>query len=158
MNSTRPDVVFDCNVFLQAFARRSGPAAAALRLVERNAITLHISKPIIRELRRILADAEIRVRNPEVTDDSVQIFLQAISFRGVMHRGVPHVFDYPRDRGDEPYIDLAAAVKADFLVTRDNDLLVLGHDHSIIGKEFRQRFPFLQVIDPVSFLGVVKSP
>jgi hypothetical protein len=34
MSDSRPDVVFDCNVFLQAIARAGGPAAEALRAVE----------------------------------------------------------------------------------------------------------------------------
>lgn len=42
MTRSRPDVVFDCNVFLQAISRVNGPAAQSLRLVEQNAITLYI--------------------------------------------------------------------------------------------------------------------
>ena len=143
MHSSRPDVVFDCNVFLQALARVQGPAAEALRLVEQNRVTLHISKPILREVRRALAYPEVRQKNPAVTDESVEAFLSRISFRGVLFRDVPHVYDFPRDPDDEAYIDLAAAVNADYLVSRDQDILSLATDHTIQAKEFRQRFPRL---------------
>ena len=152
MNPSRPDVVFDCNIFLQAVARAGGPAARALQLIEQNAITLHVSRPILRELRRTLAYPEIRQKNPNVTDEMVDAFLSRVMFRGVFHRDVPHRFDYPRDPFDEPYIDLAAAVQADYLVTRDKDLLSLATEHSIEAKEFRQRFPFLRIVNPVDFL------
>jgi predicted nucleic acid-binding protein len=67
------------------------------------------------------------------------------------------IFEYPRDPSDEPYIDLAAACAADYLVTRDRDLLSLASDHSIFAKQFRQRFPTLRVMDVENFLGAVES-
>jgi uncharacterized protein len=152
MNSSRPDVVFDCNVFLQAITRPDGPAAHALRLVDQNEITLHISKPIIRELRLALEYPEIRSRNPNLTTEVVDAFITRVAFRGMLYRDVPHVFDLPRDRDDEPYIDLAVAVGADYLVTRDQDLLSLATDYAIEAKQFRQRLPRLSVLNPVEFL------
>src|SRR5258708_2502386 len=143
MNPIRPDVVFDCNVYLQAISRVNGPAASALRLLEGNRITVYLSRPIVREFRRTIAYPEIRQKNPQLTDQVVDQFLSRLLFRATLRRNVPHVFDYPRDPADEPYIDLAAAVDADFLVTRDKDLLSLASDHSIEAKQFRQRFPSL---------------
>jgi predicted nucleic acid-binding protein len=69
---------------------------------------------------------------------------------------VPHVLDVPRDPDDEPYLDLAAAVEADYLVTRDQDLLSLNTDHSIEAKQFRQRLPKLSILDPVEFLTEIQ--
>lgn len=158
MNADRPDVVFDCNVFLQAVARENGAAAQALRLVEQNAITLHVSRAILREVRRVLAYPEVREKNSHVTDDAVDAFLARVSFRGVFHREVPHVFDYPRDHDDEPYLDLAIAVGADYLVTRDKDLRSLATDHSIEAKQFRQRCPSLRIVNPVDLLAAVSPP
>ena len=66
------------------------------------------------------------------------------------------VCDCPRDPGDEPYIDLAAAVQADYLVTRDNDLLSLATDHTTEAKQFRQRFPFLRIVSPGEFLSAMQ--
>jgi len=111
MDPSRPNVVFDCNIFSQAISRVNGPAAAALNLIEQNRITLHISKAILREVRRTLAYPEIRQRNPQVTDAVIDEFLARVAFRGVLHRDVPHVFDFPRDHDDEPYINLAVAVE-----------------------------------------------
>lgn len=49
---------------------------------------------------------------------------------------------------------LAVAVAADFLVTRDNDLLSIATDHSIDAKQFRQQLPLLRIVTPVEFLSV----
>jgi predicted nucleic acid-binding protein len=67
-------------------------------------------------------------------------------------RSVPGVFKYSRDPKDEPYINLAVAVDADFIVSRDTDLLDLMTGHSGECKEFRQRFRKLKIIPPLEFL------
>jgi predicted nucleic acid-binding protein len=61
------------------------------------------------------------------------------------------------DPTDEPYLDLAAAVKADYLVTRDEDLLTLMTGHSAFCKEFRQKTRPLAILDPVMFLEALRG-
>lgn len=155
MNPARPDVVFDCNVLFQALSRVHGPAAAALRLIDQNRVTLHVSKSILREFRRTLAYPEIRERNPHVTEERVNAFVAHLLFRGTLCRNVPSVLHLPRHPDDEPYLDLAAAVDADYLVTRDNDLLSLATDHSAEAKAIHQRLPQLRIVNPVDFLAAV---
>ena len=53
-------------------------------------------------------------------------------------RSVPRIQTYGRDADDEPYLNLAIAAEADYVVTRDNDLLALATDHSIEARQFRQ--------------------
>ena len=139
MDALRPDVVFDCNVFLQAIVRSDGPAAAALRLVEHNAVRLHLNNAILRELRRTLAYPELRERYPAITDAVVNEFVNRVAFRAIVHRNGPHVFKHPWDPDDDVYVDVAAIADADFLVTRDKGLLSLATDHSIAAKQFRQQ-------------------
>jgi predicted nucleic acid-binding protein len=64
----RPRVVFDCMIFLQATASESGPAAALLRLVERNVLSLFVSREILDEVRDVLSRSKIRRNNPDITD------------------------------------------------------------------------------------------
>jgi predicted nucleic acid-binding protein len=54
----------------------------------------------------------------------------------------------PRDPKDEKYINLAIACKARYLVSNDKDLLNLMDESTLEGKEFRQKFPALQIIKP----------
>ena len=65
---------------------------------------------------------------------------------------VPQAFRLERDPKDEPYLDLAVAARARYLVSRDRDLLDLMND-----AQFRERFPDLIVVDPPAFLQALRS-
>ena len=158
MNISRPHVVFDCNVLFQALSRQHGPAAQCLLIAERNQVTLCLSKPILRELRKILAYPEIRAKNPHVTDAVINEFVAHLLFRAVLTRDVPHVIDFSRDSGDEPYLDLAVATNAEYLVTRDKDLLSLPKVHSITAQQLRQRCPSLRIVTPSEFAAALAPP
>ena len=58
---------------------------------------------------------------------------------------------------DEPYLNLAAAIGANFLVSRDNDLLDVMREENVDGEELRRRCPGLVVLDSVAFLARLKS-
>jgi predicted nucleic acid-binding protein len=71
---------------------------------------------------------------------------------------VPAVFTYPRDPNDEPYVNLALAAGARYLVTWDNDLLDLMNEATPAGQDFRRRFPDLTILNPVAFLRELAPP
>lgn len=133
----------------------AGPAAETLRLVERNVVALYTSRPILREVRQVLTDAVVRSRNLGLTDDVVDAFLRRLTFKARVVQDVPRIFAYSRDPTDEKYVDLIAAVDADYLVTRDKDLLDLRSDHGPEARQFRQRFRRVSILHPVAFLGEV---
>ena len=149
----RPGAVFDCNVLLQAFTRPAGPSGSSLRLVEQNRVTLFISKSTLREFRLTLQYPEIRNRYPELTNAAIRGYCARLSFRGVLVRNIPPRLKLPRDSDDEPYLNLTAEVDADFLVTRDQDLLSLMSDYSLEAKQLHRRLPSLQILTPTQFLA-----
>jgi len=154
----RPRVIFDANVSVQALAFDTGPAAEALRLVDTGRCELYTSTATLRELRRVLAYDEIRALSPNLTRERIAAVLKRLVYRSTLLRRVRHVFDFPRDRRDEPYLDLAAAAKADYLVTRDKDMLWLMTGHTPFCKQFRQRTHPLRVLNPVNFLNALRDP
>ncbi|HEY0347118.1 MAG TPA: putative toxin-antitoxin system toxin component, PIN family [Pyrinomonadaceae bacterium] len=145
-------VVFDCNILLQAVARKTGPAAACLRLAEEGFVQLQLSEEILTELSGVLKRPTIRSQYPELTDEIVEEFLKALRRTAEITRDVPKRFSYPRDIDDEPYLNLAIEVEANYLVSRDKDLLDLMTGYNASCKEFRQRFRSLIVIEPIEFL------
>jgi putative PIN family toxin of toxin-antitoxin system len=155
-NRPRLGVVFDCNILLQAIARKAGPAAARLRLAEEGFVHLRLSEVILTELSEVLRRPTIRSRYPELTTEIVEDFLKALRRTAEITSDVPKRFSYPRDTDDEPYLNLAIETEANYLVTRDKDLLDLmtGFDNDC--KEFRQRFRSLIVIAPIEFLKEVR--
>ena len=152
----RPRVVLDCNVLIQAISNEAGPAGRVLRLLQENRIEVCVSGAVLKEFRSVLHYPTVRQRLSDLDDEHIDSFLTQFVFRATLFRQVRHVFDYPRATQDEPYIDLAAAARADYLISRDRDLLSLATDRSLLGKQFRQRYPRLHVLDPVAFLGIME--
>jgi len=93
---------------------------------------------------------------PALTDELVERFLAAIEKRAVVVPDVPRVFVYERDPKDEPYINLAIAAGASYLVSRDNDVLSLAKLSNPDGGRLQGHAPDLQILYPVSFLVEVR--
>jgi putative PIN family toxin of toxin-antitoxin system len=139
--------VFDCVILLQAAGRPTGPAAACLQAVRDGRLELFLSPDILAEVRDVLSRPKTLRKFPALTPEAVDVFLGDVASHATTVPAVPKVFTLARDPKDEPYIDLAAATQARYLVSRDKDLLDLMGDDA-----FRQQFPGLTVIDPVALL------
>lgn len=148
----RPKVVFDCMTYLQATASPDGPAAACLRLLDTDTISLYVSADTLREVGDVLTRPRVRQKNPRLTDEGRDALLRRLARQAVLLDPVPRRYEYARDPKDEPYLNLALSAGAKYLVTRDKDLLDLMNEERPEGKEFRQRFPDLRIVDPVAFL------
>jgi uncharacterized protein len=148
--------VFDCMIFLQGAARRESAAGACLLLAEWAAIELCVSGEIMGEVRDVLARPRVRRKFPALTDQIVGRFLAAIEDRAAFISEVPRVFQFGRDAKDEPYINLAIAARADYLVSRDNDILGLADASSPDGERLRLQAPQLQILDPAAFLAEIR--
>jgi putative PIN family toxin of toxin-antitoxin system len=153
----RLKVVFDCNVFLQGVIKEKGPAVDCLELFERDEIELFISDEVLNEVRDVLSRPMLQKKFPLLTDERADRLVETLLRQATLIDPVPHKFSYSRDPRDEPYINLAAAAKADFIVSRDNDLLDLMTGITVECKEFRQRFRPLKVINSVDFLKEVEK-
>lgn len=150
-------VVFDANICVQAIAFDDGPAAKAFRGVEARLFRLFVSRATLRELHLVLNYDDVRAISPNMTESRMKSFLQRLQFHSTLLRDVPRAFEFRRDPRDEPYLDLAAAAKADYLVSRDKDLLSLMTGHSPFCKRFRRKTHPLRVVDPAEFLKAIEQ-
>jgi putative PIN family toxin of toxin-antitoxin system len=114
---------FDCVVFLQAAVSQAGPAFRALQLVESGDVELLLSAEVLSEVGEVLSRKTVREKFAELTEPRIAEFLSRLRSLGTLVTDVPAVIRLPRDPGDEPYLNLALAGQADYLVTRDRDLL-----------------------------------
>src|SRR2546426_6093271 len=144
-----PHAVFDCVVLLQAAARANSPAGICLAMVETGAVHLCLSPQVLAELQDVLHRPKIR-KFKTLADERVDAFLTALKAKAITLDKVPAVFTYPRDPDDEPYVNLAVAAGANYLVSRDNDLLDLMRQDLPEARDFRQRFPDLKILNPIS--------
>jgi len=157
MSTTAPGAVFDCTVFLQALANRKGPAYACKELVDDGKVVLFLSPDVLAEVTDVLNRPEIRKSLKTITPERVERFLADIAAKATTISEVPKQFTYARDPKDEPYLNLALAARAEYLVAWDKDLLALMDDKTPDGKDFCERFRGLAILTPVEFLREMSS-
>ena len=156
-SAARPGVVVDCMVFVQAAANKKSPAARILDLLDEGKVTLYVSKLILAEARYVLNRSDVRASLRNLTDVAIEALFERLKQNATLIKQVPKRFVYPRDPKDEPYINLAVEMKADYLVSRDNDLLDLMKWEKEEGREFQKRFRFLQIVTPETLLAAVEK-
>jgi putative PIN family toxin of toxin-antitoxin system len=149
-------IVCDCMVLLQAVANLDSPAAKIFDLLESGEVRLYISEGILDEAREVMGRPKLRAKLSGLTDDRIEAFFLRLERQAYWIRAVPSQFAFRRDPKDASYVDLAVAAAADFIVSRDKDLLALMSNHDDDSKEFRQRFRPLKVITPETFLAKVE--
>jgi len=148
-------VVFDCNVFLQALARPRGPAGQCVSLALEGKVALFISEQVLDEIRDVTSRPEL-VSQFKLRPERVQALIEALPAAAVLVKHVPSLWVYQRDPDDAHYVNLALAAKANLIVSRDNDLLVLMDHSRAESREFHQQFPFLRVMNPTAFISIVE--
>ncbi|MEJ7860804.1 MAG: putative toxin-antitoxin system toxin component, PIN family [Pyrinomonadaceae bacterium] len=150
-------IVFDCMIFLQAVISDKNVAFELFEHLEKDVFTLFVSGETLDEVNNVLNRPYIRNRNPQITDESIEMFLSRVLNRAKRLNKIPKHFQYPRDPKDEKYINPAIEAEANYIVSRDNDLLDLMTGIDAESKEFRQRFRFLKVIAPGEFLRIIQE-
>ena len=150
-------VVFDCMIYLQAAARTTSPANACFVLAKEKLVELHLSLETLAEIEDVLTRSKFRNRFPTLTDEMIAAFLEDIKSYAVISKNAPAVFNFSRDPKDEKYINLAVEANADYIITRDKDLLDLMTGYTAECKDFRRRFRGLKIVNPVEFLELVEN-
>lgn len=149
--------VFDCMIYLQAAINEKSPAAELFRQVENGNVLLFVSDEILAEIGDILTRPKVLAKNPYLTVEYVAGFLNRVLAKAKLTKKIPKHFQFSRDPKDEKYINLAARSKADYIVSRDKDLLDLMTGFDDESKEFRQRFRPLKIVAPVEFLRIIRE-
>jgi predicted nucleic acid-binding protein len=93
---------------------------------------------------------------PSLTTALVTDFIERIKCWSAYSTDVPSVFPLDRDPKDAKYIDLAFGAKADFLVTRDNDILGL-RDSKELKEAFNELDWKFKIVDPFEMLSFLRD-
>lgn len=137
---------------VQSAINPEGIARKCLLYFERGEISIAVSRDTIAEVKDVLSRPHIRDRYDHITDEKVAALVELLTYKGRFVRNVKEHFTYPRDPDDEPYLNLAIEVKADYLISWDNDMLDLMKWDKPDGREFQKRFRFLKIVNPKEFL------
>lgn len=157
MPDNKIGAIFDCNIFLQTLINDESVAAKCFSLARQNRIDLFISDLTFAELIEVLSRPKILGLLSGAGPNRIQVFLDEVLAVSITINNYPRTFQFSRDPDDETYINLAIAADADFIVSRDNDLLDLMTIHTAEAKEFRRRFRNLKIVGPVEFLQTVRE-
>ncbi len=120
-----PRVVLDTNVVVSALVFGGGPPAQLRKLWQGGICMPLVSTVTVRELMRVLAYPKFRLAASEQEELLADYLPYAETVR--VPTPPPRVPDC-RDAFDLPFLHLAAAGKADALVSGDGDLLALAAD------------------------------
>ena len=122
-----PRLVLDTNVVLSALLFSSSALSWFRRAWQAKTIRPLVSRETTMELIRVLAYPKFRL-TVEERQDLLEDFLPWCETVAV-----PDGIEVPacRDPLDRPFLELAVSGKADWLVTGDNDLLVLASAFSV---------------------------
>lgn len=158
MSEPPPRVVLDTVVFIQALISGRGAAAGCISELRAGRFVLLMSDVTFAELNGIFHRPKFRAKYSFVTDEKVKIFSEEIKSLAVTISNPPHAFKLPRDFKDEPFIDLAVAGDAQFIVTwNERHLTYLMRQDTPEGKDFCSRFPNLKIVSPPEFLAIISS-
>jgi putative PIN family toxin of toxin-antitoxin system len=140
-----PSVVVDTTVLISGFLTPEGVSADLLERTRAGAFTLCLSYEIIEELRsRLLHRRRIR-RNYLYTDERVHQYCRDLETTSRLITTLPEVRVVARDPNDDMVIASALRAGADYIVTRDKDLLSLGAHAGI------------RIVTPRQFLDLLES-
>lgn len=123
-------VVLDSSVLVSGFLTEGGTTAALFSRYRQGAFALCSSPWIVEETRRAL----LRPRNMNryrYRIEDVQQFLDGLARSAQFFRDAPQVPAVTRDPSDDQVIACAVAARADYLVTGDDDMLVLAEHKGI---------------------------
>ena len=139
-------VVIDAIVLVSAFlkAQSGGASFELLRFCAQGAFELYLSDDIIDETADVLLSRRHIRRRYQYPDTAVREFCRGLMGMATMVSDIPEV-RIVRDPDDDMVIACALAAHADYLVTRDKDLLALASHKGVI------------IMTPEAFLGLLRT-
>jgi uncharacterized protein len=138
--------VLDSTVLVSAFLKpvSGGASFELLRFAKQGAFDLCLSNDILEETAQVLL-REGRMRKRYAYPDSAVVeFCKETATLSTIVDDLPEV-SVVRDPEDDMIIATALAAKADYLVSRDKDLLVLGEHEGI------------KIVTPEEFLSALRQ-
>jgi len=140
--------VFDANLLISAFLSRQNPGGASrelLHFVIAGAVDLYLSVEIIDEAIGVLLTRQKLQQRYRYSPQQVgQYRADLLTLAHIVH-DPPHLSGIVRDPDDDKIIACAVAVGADYIVTRDHDLLSL------------KVYSDIDILTPESFLAILRA-
>jgi putative PIN family toxin of toxin-antitoxin system len=139
----KPKVVLDSVVLVSAFLTEG--LTAELLAQCREKVKLYTAEDILQEIRRVLLE-KVYIRNRyKYSDTDVEIFVNRFREKSTIVDPLPDLHVIERDPKDDKILACAVAVQADYIISRDLDLLEL------------ETYQEIQIITPENFIRYLRS-
>jgi putative PIN family toxin of toxin-antitoxin system len=148
-------VVFDCNIFAQTLITPTGNSGQCVERVLDGRISLFWSEYVLGEIRRI--PEKQTPKRLGVTLDQVELLIARLTPVAHLVENPPSVYQHPIDPKDSHYVDLALASNAKLIVSRDKHLLNLMNSSRPEARQFKAKFPNLEVLQPEQLLELLRG-
>lgn len=143
---TNLKVVFDSNVLVSAFLAETATQLSS-ELYGRCTLLgiLYTAEEILVETREILLERERIRRRYTYLDEEVEQFIVLVRRDSIVMSELPAVQAVERDPDDDVIVACAVAADADYIVSRDRDLLDLGEYEGI------------KIVSPEDFMQILRE-
>lgn len=152
MSSTDFRLILDTNIVVRGFSNLQSSSGQILRACQRRQVIPLLSRAILSEYRSIVRRPAILENYPELEHPRAGDAIERLLYVSEFHRRVGASFLFPRDPKDSPFVELAIAASATYLITTDKDMLSLVGGRDDASKRFRQRTA-TRVVRPEDFIS-----
>lgn len=135
-------IILDTNVFVSATLIKDSNPDKVLQAWRRGEVELITSSPLLEELEDVLNRPHLQ-RLQWLKPDEVGVLVAEFKRAAIQAPGALHLSDVVRDVKDDKVISAAVEMQVDYVVTGDDDLLVL--------KEYNG----IPIVSPASFLKIL---
>jgi putative PIN family toxin of toxin-antitoxin system len=139
-----PKVVFDTQIYLRALIN-SHSACGRLLFEWDEHYQLYMCDEIEAEIVDVLTRSKVRKKFPQITDERIHDITSRIAILPRVHLTKEDIVAHCRDPKDDIFLACAKVAQTDYLVSEDNDLLVLFEHHHT------------KIINVASFLSILES-
>ncbi len=138
---TNPRVVLDSNVIISSLLFTNGKASKIINLWKKHYFDLITSTHILSEVKKVLIDKQLAKKYRFNPVKQARLLSQLTHFSTIVEVKKPILLG--RDENDIPILSAAVRGNADYLVTGDQDLLVLAKSKLVTP---------LKILTPTDFL------
>ena len=137
-------VVFDTQIYLRA-AINPRSICGKLFAEWTDYYHLYIAEQIEVEILDVFTRSKVRAKFPQITDATLFRYREIINRAKRVKLQSADILSVSRDPKDDIFLACAKAAKADYLVSEDNDLLVLKH------------YENTRIVNALEFLHILES-
>ena len=138
-------VVLDSTVLVSAFLAKTGVSAELLHKAKDGGFDMCLAEEILEEVQRALLQYQKIRKRYHYSDQTVIQFVQNLRIVAHLITELPSIEVVNSDPNDNMVVACALKARADYIVTRDNDLLSLGNYEDI------------KVVTPENFMGILRG-